>query len=107
MSLDLSLIAVIETEVFAGNITHNLAQMAHQAGIYQVLWRPEEISVNNALEMIPILESGISLLESDPHWYKQYNASNGWGCYDDLLQFAKDTLVACKEHPDARVSASR
>lgn len=48
MSLDVYLTATRPTEVCALNITHNLGRMAKEAGIYQHLWRPEEIGVTKA-----------------------------------------------------------
>ena len=51
---------------FHANITHNLGQMASKAGIYKCLWRPEEIKVTKAKQLIPLLEKGIALMRSDP-----------------------------------------
>ena len=45
MSLDVWLNAVVKTQVFSANITHNLGKMADEAGIYKALWRPDEVEI--------------------------------------------------------------
>ena len=52
MSLDVTLTAVRPTEVYSANITHNLGLMAEEAGIYQPLWRPEELGIKTAAGLI-------------------------------------------------------
>lgn len=92
---------------FEANITHNLNKMAGEAGIYEALWRPEEISVTKASELIEILETGITDMKVRPEYYEQLNSSNGWGTYEQFLPWIERYLQACKEYPDAEVSVSR
>jgi len=94
-------------EYWCGNITHNLTEMASQACLYRILWRPEEIDVHTAGRMIGTLEEGIKELEMYPNAFKVYNPDNGWGSYEGLLEFAKDCLTHCYKHPDASVVACR
>ncbi len=94
-------------EVYSANITHNLNQMADAAGIYQHLWRPDEIGVTTARELIEPLKKGLALLKSDPPRFEKYNATNGWGLYEHFVLFVEDYLEACKAHPDAIVRVSR
>jgi hypothetical protein len=94
-------------EVYSANITHNLNKMAGEAGIYEALWRPEEIGVTKAEQLIPLLRDGLALLKGDPARFKAFNPSNGWGNYDGLARFVADYLVACEEYPAAAVSVSR
>lgn len=93
--------------VYSANITHNLNKMADEAGIYKALWRPEEIGVTKAEQLIPLLRDGLALLKSDAARFKAFNPSNGWGTYEGLRQFVADYLVACEEYPSAEVSVSR
>ena len=65
--------------LYSANITHNLNQMAEEAGVYSACWRPEELGITKALELIPILRKGISLMESDRPRFEKFNASNRWG----------------------------
>lgn len=107
MSLDVWLTATRPTEVFSRNITHNLNQMAEAAGIYQHLWRPEELGITHARELIAPLIHGLDKLKSDPQHYKKFNAVNGWGVYEDFVSFVEAYLAACKDNPDAEIGISR
>ena len=107
MSLDISLIKNMPCSVFEGNITHNLNDMAKEAGIYYQLWRPEEIPVSKASEIIGPLERGLELLKSDPERFKKLNPKNGWGSYYGLIKFVQDYIEACKKNPDAEIQVSR
>ena len=89
------------------NITHNLNKMAEAAGLYEVLWRPEEIGITSASQMIPLLEKGLKELEANPVKYKAFNPSNGYGNYNNLVNFCYETLKLCREYPDAIVEACR
>lgn len=93
--------------VYAANITHNLTRMANEAGIYGACWRPEEIGVTKAAELIPLLREGLAKLEADPRHFEAFNAPNGWGLYEHFVPWVQNYLAACEEYPDADVSASR
>lgn len=94
-------------EVYWANITHNLGRMAEAAGIYQALWRPEEIGITTAQQLIEPLTKGLALLRSDPKHFEQFNATNGWGLYKHFVPFVAAYLRACEEYPTATVRASR
>ncbi len=94
-------------EYYSRNITHNLGTMADKAGIYLHLWRPEELGIEKASELIEPIREGLRKLKADPSYFKQFNASNGWGLYQHFVPFVEDYLRACEEYPDAFVSASR
>ena len=107
MSLDVTLIKIQPTEVFSANITHNLNKMAEEAGIYKHLWRPEEISIYLAGELIEPLEEGLQLMKQDPERFKKFNAKNGWGLYKHFIPWIEEYIKACKEYPDAIIEISR
>lgn len=94
-------------DVYSGNITHNLNKMADEAGIYEALWRPEEINAHFAKELVPLLTDGLRKLLDEPDKFKQFNPSNGWGNYEGLVQFVTNYLNACLQYPDAIVRVSR
>lgn len=96
-----------EEEVYWANITHNLNTMADKAGIYQALWRPEEINKTKANEIIELLENGLSDLKSRPEYFEKFNSSNGWGMYEHFVPFVEKYLEACKENHDATIHVSR
>jgi len=93
--------------IYSANITHNLNKMAEAAGIYQHLWRPDEIGLTKASELIAPLERGLALLKSDERRFREFDASNGWGRWEHLVSFVEEYLNACKENPDATVRVSR
>jgi hypothetical protein len=107
MSLDVYLKKQVMTDIYEDNITHNLNKMAQEAGIYEALWRPEEIGITHARQLIPILEKGLAELRAHPEIYEQFNPANGWGNYVGLVTFVRDYLDACKQDPDAIVEVSR
>lgn len=107
MSLDVYLTKRKETEVYWGNITHNLNTMAEKAGIYKELWRPDEIGITKAGQLIEPLEKGLKRLKKNPAKFKKYDSPNGWGLYEHFVPFVEKYLSACKENPTAKVSVSR
>lgn len=107
MSLDVYLCEVRRTTIYDDNITHNLNQMAGEAGIYKHLWRPEEIGITHAKQLIEPLREGLALLLSDPKRFKKFDPENKWGEYDGLVNFVRSYLAACEENPNAEVEVSR
>ena len=99
-------------EVYWANITHNLGEMARHVNVlhntlYEYLWRPEEIGIKNSSDLVYPLTIGLAMLKDNPEYYKQFNASNGWGKYEHFVPFVEQYLNACIENPDCEVYASR
>jgi hypothetical protein len=107
VSLDVYLEAVRKTEVYNANITHNLGKMAKEAGIYYYLWRPDEIEVTKAEQLIEPLKIGLLLMRKYPERFKEFDDAAGWGTYDQFVPWIEQYLKACKENPDAEISVSR
>lgn len=107
MSLDVYLREVRLTTIYDANITHNLNKMAEEAGIYEHLWRPEEIGVTKAQQLIAPLRAGLELMKADPARFEKHDAANGWGMYEHFVPFVEKYLAACEENPDATVEVSR
>lgn len=107
MSLDVYLMAVRPTEIYSRNITHNLNKMAGEAGIYEALWRPDEIGITKAGQLVERLRAGLDLLMSEPDRFKAMNPPNGCGDYEGLVEFVNDYFHACQENRDADVHVSR
>lgn len=96
-----------DTCVYTSNITHNLNKMAGAAGIYHHLWRPDEIGITRAKELIEPLTEGLARLRAEPETFKIHNPENGWGNYEGLVSFLTSYLDACKACPEANVRVSR
>ncbi|WP_331326524.1 hypothetical protein [Methylobacterium fujisawaense] len=92
---------------YSANITHNLGDMAAEAEIYEPLWRPEEVGITKASELIEPLTAGLLRLCTDPIRYRRLNPENGWGTYEGLVQFVAGYLQACREYPGATVRVWR
>lgn len=94
-------------ELYSSNITHNLNRMAGEAGVYMALWRPEEVGIKKAEQLIAPLTEGLKCLHADPEKFKQFNPPNGWGDYEGLVKFIERYLLACIKYPEASVEVSR
>ena len=108
----MSLSVKLNKVVHSGNITHNLGKMAGKVEVgrytlYEYLWRPDEISIWTAEELIEPLTIGLLELETHPERYEQYNPENGWGDYDGLMNFTREYLKKCTLFPEASVEISR
>lgn len=104
MSLDFTLSKMAVVDVYDANITHNLGPMAREAGIYQCLWRPKELGITTAQQMIQPLREGLAKLRERPEHFTKFDSPNGWGLYVNFVPWVEGVLAACEEHPDAKVS---
>lgn len=93
--------------IYSANITHNLNVMADAAGLYWPIWRPEEIGIQVASELIEPLRVGISALKAEPSRFKAMEPKNKWGTYDNFIPWLERLLEACEKNPEAKVEASR
>lgn len=89
--------------LFEANITHNLSRMADAAGIYEAVWRPKEIGITKAAQLIDPLTAGLALLKADPAKFEAFNAPNGWGLYEHFVPWVESYLRACEKNPEAAV----
>ena len=121
MSLDLSLIGAPADEpctcqcghkhmridrpvLFDVNITHNLNEMASEAGLYQAMWRSHGA---RAGDLVSALVEGVAMLKREPNRFQAISPKNGRDDYDGLLRTALAFLQACRDNPDATVEACR
>jgi hypothetical protein len=93
--------------VWETNITHNLVAMAQEVSIYCMVWHPERNGITTAGQLIEPLQRAISLMESDAARFKKHDAKNGWGTYDQFLEWLKEYLAACQKYPTATIEVSR
>jgi hypothetical protein len=107
MSLDVYLEDKDGACLYDANITHNLNKMAGEAGIYEPLWRPDEIGVTKASQLIETLRAGLAQLVERPSHFEQFDSPNGWGRYVHFVPFVARYLEACIANPDANVRVSR
>lgn len=96
-----------ENTLYESGITHNLGKMAKEAGVYQHLWRPEELGISQAISLVGALGRALGDLHARQDYYRQFNPENGWGAFEDLVRFISTYLQAAIDHPDAYVYVSR
>ena len=87
--------------------SNTLKEISEDLTLYEILWRPDEHNFKTASQVIWFLEVGIDELKSKPEYFRQFNASNGWGMYEHFVPFVSNFLKACKENPKAEIEASR
>jgi hypothetical protein len=104
MSLDISLSAVIETEVVSKNITHNLTGMWHEAGVYDALYNSEG---KTAAEVLPVLEEGLKKMMAGPEHYKQFDSPNGWGTYKHAVPWLAELIIEFKQYPQGVIRVDK
>lgn len=93
--------------LFYENITHNLGRMADACGAYQHLWRPEELDISKAHQLIDPLQKSLSELISNPFKYQEFNNKNGWGNYEWLVASITRYIEACEKYPNANITVCR
>lgn len=95
------------------NITHNLGEMAAHIPVgnttlYMACWRPEEIGIKTAGELLPLLIEGLHYMIDHRKELEQYNSPNGLGSYDDFMKFLLNYKQACEDNdPECLIDADR
>ena len=107
MSLDFSLINDEGEVLFWFNITHNLGCMADKAGLYKVLWVPDENGYIYAKDIVEVLINGHLKLILVPEYFEWFTPSNNWGNVGVLINVVKDTLKACEKYPNSKNVVSK
>lgn len=92
-------------EVYWDVITTHLEPMAKEAGVADQLWRPGQLGVTVAAQLVEPLENGLALLKSDPARFEPFNTTYGFGRYESFVAFVERYLENCKQWPDAKVCA--
>lgn len=95
---------IIQHEVFSTNVTHNLNTIAEKAGIYEALWHKQGIT--KAEDYIELLSNTLVMMKNHPNYFKQFDASNGWGTYEHFVPWLERLLEACHTYPIADVGVS-
>ena len=93
--------------LYIANIAHDLCRMADAAGIYRTIWRPDEIGITTAAQLIKPLRGGLALLKANPARFEVLNPPNGWGSYELFVPWVEKYIAACEADPAATVEVSR
>lgn len=72
----------MDVEPFEGNVTYNVGNMLRRAGIH-----PAILSGMTAKQAQPVIENAYMLMWQNPDYFRQFDASNGWGTYETTFDF--------------------
>ena len=89
---------------FGFNITHNLIPMWQKAGCYEALYLSEG---KLAINILPSIESAICDMALNRKSYKAMDDENGWGTYEQALEFLQCVYELCTKHPTAIIEISK
>lgn len=102
-----------EEDCWWGNITHDLGEIASHVPIgdttlYYVCWRPEEIGVETAGEILPLLVKGIQYMVEHRKELLKYEFSKSRGAYNDFMKFLLNYKQACEDNdPECKIYTDR
>lgn len=97
------------TVVDCGNYTGNVGNMYREAFPANPMGQRPGIHYIHSIKAdmaSGLLQMAISAMVDSPAIYKAMNPDNGWGSYEGALQFLKDILQACEDHPACTVYLS-
>ena len=84
------------------NHTSNTAAMIKEVcGSYPSAW-----DGRTCKDLLPILRSGIELLQRDPDHYRSYEPDNRWGTVESTLEFLRAIADNCRIYPTAVIEVS-
>lgn len=96
---------------WTGNITHNLGKMASNVmpdgkpyTLYSLLWGGK---YKNCRDLIGKLHVCILYMMMNKEELKKYNPENGWGTYEQLLEFTKEFQMACIDNQDCKIEIDK
>ena len=72
--------------VYEAGLSSCLIDMAKAAWLYNAIWKPDEIGIVKARQMVEPLKAGLNELISRPKKYRLFNAANEWGTYEHFVR---------------------
>jgi len=104
MSLDFSLQQLEITDVYSGNMTHNVTPMWKLAGIYDDLYNSDG---KKAKDVVKNLKKGLRIMKFGKRRFSKLNPENGWGSYESAVKYLKEIIDACELYPESDISISK
>lgn len=104
MSLDISIMAKREVEIYEANVTYNLSDMYYKCIDKEQGYRKlDGMTCKNALS---IINNSIADMLNNADEYRKLNPSNGWGSYEGLLAQLQQMRSCCESNPDGIIYVS-
>jgi hypothetical protein len=85
-----------------GNMTYNIAEMVRQACGVTFSWF-DGMSCEKAL---PLLRFCWLRMKRYPDFFRPFEASNGWGTYDQFMPYLTRFYVMARLHPAGQIRVS-
>lgn len=104
MSLDISITAKREVEIYERNVTYNLADMYYKCIDKEQGFK--KLNGMNCKEALPIIYHAISDMLNNADEYKKLNPKNGWGSYEGLLVTLQEMRNCCENNSDGIINVS-
>lgn len=87
---------------FNTNITYNLSKMFTTAFNTGEYWL-DELEGRKGFEVIELLTNAIIRMVKDPDHFKQFDAPNGWGTFNDALPWLIQLKEECVKNPNDEI----
>ncbi len=104
MSLDISITAKREVEIFEANITYNLSDMYYKCIDKKRGFK--KLDNMKCKEALPIINNAITDMLNNANEYRKLNPRNGWGSYEGLLTKLQEMRNCCESNPDGIINIS-
>lgn len=84
------------------NITHNLAPLAKELNVYELLWLADEeiVPIEDAL---PLISAAVERLENEN--LSRFDSPNGWGTAEHFLNFLREIKESLETHDIERIDS--
>lgn len=87
--------------IFTHKVSMELLELACHSGLYDAVWRPDNIGATIAEHIIAPLTEGLIELTSNPQLYMLYAPSSDM--YRTFLKHISLYLKACMANPNAKI----
>ena len=102
MSLDISITAKREVEIYEDNVTYNLSKMYYKCIDKEKGFK--KLDGMNCKEALPIINNAIQDMLNNADEYRKLNPENGCGSYEGLLSSLQEMRNCCENNPDGTIN---
>jgi hypothetical protein len=96
MSYDFKVMPAWDThETYERNVTYNVSTMLKRAGFH-----PNVVDGMTAVQLRPVVSHAVCVMEDNPSYFELFNPENGWGSYENVMEFLVELSLYLKEAPD-------
>jgi hypothetical protein len=89
---------VTEHLSYERNVTWNVSTMLKRAGFH-----PRLVDGLTAVNLRPVVSNAVCVMEDNRIYFEKFNPENGWGSYENVLDFLIELGLYLHEAPDEYV----